>query len=86
MRLVCNLNMFSQSPLLVVDDFNDTKLIGHYDVPDLHKAIVEYCYENNISNVSLYGNHKFLEEVENDITKYNRLNYSNKMIINVEVN
>ena len=53
---------------------------------DLGKTITDICFSNNINNVHLFGNAKYIEAILNDIDFHSGCAaYSNGMI-KVEVN
>ena len=85
-KVVCNFNMFDieQTVLIYADD--STTPIVKCSMEDLGKTITDICFSNNINNVHLFGNAKYIEAILDDIDFHSGCAaYSNGMI-KVEVN
>ena len=77
--IICNLNMFSKSPIFLDNDGELTAL-GYANTEELHKVICEFCKQHNVTDVKLFGGTLFAEGIANDIVIYNRIEYSNNDI------
>ena len=78
-RIICNLNLFSKSPIMLDKD-GELAILGYADVNDIHKVICEFCKQYDVTDVKLSGGALFAEGIANDIIIYNRVEYSNNDI------
>lgn len=84
--IYCAVDMFalSQAIRLVEDDGTTTTIYA--SAADLPSAIANLCKEKNITDVRLYGNANYLNEIVTDIKTTYNLNYHRGNPLNIEVN
>lgn len=82
--IICNVNMFSESPIIINKD-GVTKVLGYFRADEVHKIILAGCYKYNIENVKLSGNKKFISVIVEDLETLNNTEYSEQKKINIEV-
>ena len=83
--IICHFNFFTyRQEILEVKDDKITS-IGSIETSKVGKFIGEYCLENNINYIHLYGNNCFFKKTIKDIDIYTKNLYSEKKI-EIEVN
>ena len=86
--IACNLNMFVANHAIYIfdDETGNSNYIGFSDLDNLPKIINQFCQDQEIYEVHLFGGGNFAKEIANEIITLNRTEYADKKEIIVEVN
>ncbi len=83
--IYCDVNMFDNIQHIHIVDNQGNNTIVNCVQPFLGNQIAELCYQQNINNIHLFGNQKYLQGIITDINYAYKLKYSNQDL-NIEVN
>ena len=83
--IYCDLDIFSHIQHINIIDHYGNKTTVSADISMMANYISELCHQQNINNVHLFRNTKYVQGIANDIYQLYSLKYSNQDL-NIEVN
>jgi peroxiredoxin len=84
--IYCAVDMFALSQAIRLVDDNGVTTTIYATSNDLPATIASLCKEKNITDVHLYGNANYLNEIATTINTTYNLNYHRGNPLNIEVN
>ena len=83
--IYCDLDIFSNIQHINIIDAYGNKTTVSANIPMMPNYISELCYQQNISNIHLFGNAKYARGLAQEIHQTYSLKYQ-KQDLNIEVN
>lgn len=84
--IYCSLDMFSYNQAIRIVENNDVNSIIYATTNNIAEVIANLCKEKNITEVRLYGNETYLNQIVTNIKNNYNLHYHCGNPLNIEVN